>query len=450
MKLHRAGALLAGLVFFSGQIFAADAKPSEYRGWKSLQLGNGLVDVQIVPDIGGRVIQFRLGDFEYLWVNKQLAGKLSPESGLGPKGSWLNYGGDKLWPAPQGWSGEDEWPGPPDAVLDGSPHAATVLAPSGSPVAVQLVSRQDQRSGIQFTRVIRLFDNAARVSFDSTMKNIDTRPRRWSIWQVTQVNAEGRGGKGFNPNIRSYSPVNPASVFPRGYTELFGLVNNPQFTLDRKNNLVVSHYQRRVGKFGVDNSAGWVATVDGTAGYVLVERFTHYPAQKYPDNTSATFWMSGPGQIVTDKVVDISDDPIETPFLIESEICSPLVTVKPGESYSFHLDWYAARIGGAYPILNCTDVGVTCEPFKATRAEGKVRLAGRFGVFYPAHVDAVLLDANGAKIGQVPLNLRATPAEPLVLACEQSVAAEAVTICVVLRDGSGTILGELGRTMIQK
>ena len=56
--------------------------------------------------------------------------------------------------------------------------------------------------------------------------------------------------------------------------------------------------------------------------------------------------MSGPGQIVADKVVDLSDDPAETPYMIESEICSPLATVKPGESYSFHVDWYAAKIGG--------------------------------------------------------------------------------------------------------
>ncbi len=450
MRFHCASAWLIGMVFCWSPLFAADVKPSEYRGWQSLEMGNGLIGVQIVPEIGGRVIQFRLGGFEYLWVNKELAGKRPPESGLGPKGEWLNYGGDKLWPAPQGWSGEDEWPGPPDAVLDGSPHAATVLTPSGSAVAVQLVSREDKRSGIQFTRVIRVFDDAARVSFDSTMKNVDTRDRRWSIWQVTQINAEGREGKGYNRNIRSYSPANPASLYRRGYTELFGLVNNPQFRFDRKSNLVVAHYQRLVGKMGVDNSAGWVATVDGTAGYVFVERFKHYAGQEYPDNTSATFWMSGPGQIVCDKVVDISDNPSETPFMIESEICSPMATVKPGESYSFHLDWYAAKIGGAYPILGCTDVGVTCEPLKVTRAGGKVRVLGRFGVFYPGRVEAVLLDAHGARIGQSPLDIRVTPAEPLVLACERSVAGDVAGICVVLCDSKGAVLGELARARIQE
>jgi len=57
-----------------------------YRGWESLAITNGLIEVQIVPQIGGRVIQFKLGDFEFLWVNPQLAGKRPPPSGLGPKG----------------------------------------------------------------------------------------------------------------------------------------------------------------------------------------------------------------------------------------------------------------------------------------------------------------------------------------------------------------------------
>ena len=32
--------------------------------------------------------------------------------------NWKNYGGAKTWPAPQGWDGAGQWPGPPDPVLD--------------------------------------------------------------------------------------------------------------------------------------------------------------------------------------------------------------------------------------------------------------------------------------------------------------------------------------------
>jgi len=119
----------------------------DYRGWKTIHLDNGLVSLEIVPEIGGRLTQFRLGAKEFLWVNPQLAGKLPPESGLGPDGGWLNYGGDKLWPAPQGWDDEQQWPGPPDAVLDGQPYRAEAL---DGGTAVQLTSRDDPRSGKGF------------------------------------------------------------------------------------------------------------------------------------------------------------------------------------------------------------------------------------------------------------------------------------------------------------
>ena len=99
---------------------------SSYRGWESLCLSNGLVELQVLPNIGGRIIQFKLGGKEFLWVNPQLAGKLPPPSGLAADGGWFNAGGDKLWPAPQGWDNDQQWPGPPDAVLDGQPYAGVM------------------------------------------------------------------------------------------------------------------------------------------------------------------------------------------------------------------------------------------------------------------------------------------------------------------------------------
>ncbi len=63
--------------------------------------------------------------------------------------------------------------------------------------------------------------------------------------------------------------------------------------------------------------------------------------------------------------VELSDDPLECPYFIETELLSPLATVKPGESYTFRYDWYAAVIGGDFPVLGCTEVGVVCERFIA-------------------------------------------------------------------------------------
>ena len=93
-----------------------------YKGWNAYVLKNDFVQLHVVPEIGGRVIQYTFGKKDFFWINPKLAGKTSLKTGLDPEGGWLNYGGDKLWPAPQGWDNDRQWPGPPDAVLDGQPY----------------------------------------------------------------------------------------------------------------------------------------------------------------------------------------------------------------------------------------------------------------------------------------------------------------------------------------
>ncbi len=98
-----------------------------FRGWDAAFLANEIVRLGLVPDIGGRVMAYDLGDTPLLYVNPDLAGKLfTPEEhqGDGSLGAWKNYGGDKTWPAPQGWDTDDQWHGPPDNMLELGPlHA---------------------------------------------------------------------------------------------------------------------------------------------------------------------------------------------------------------------------------------------------------------------------------------------------------------------------------------
>ena len=173
-----------GLEGVASEVTASKATTCEssYSGWTSLALRNGLIEAQVLPEIGGRIIQFKLGGQEFLWVNPQLAGQLPPASGLTADGGWFNVGGDKLWPAPQGWDNDQQWPGPPDAVLDGQPYKLEKLRAKPGETAIRLTSGKDPRSGIQFSRVVRLFDGSTRVSFEATLKNVDTKPRRWGIW----------------------------------------------------------------------------------------------------------------------------------------------------------------------------------------------------------------------------------------------------------------------------
>ena len=304
--------------------------PSVYRGWKSLMFAGNGVELQIVPEIGGRVIQFTFAGRELFWVNPLLAGKMPPPGGLDANGGWLNYGGDKLWPAPQGWDNDAQWPGPPDAVLDGQPYRAELL---DGGAALRLTSRDDPRSGIRFSRTLRPLPGRSGVRFEATMTNVDAKPRRWGIWAHTQLNAAKRDGSGFNSLLRAFCPLNPRSKFPRGYSVIFGEESNPSFHADRQRGLVCVDYRYHVGKIGVDSPGGWVATVDGASGAVFVERFVFEPGKEYPDGASVEFWHNGVGKIhAYNKDIVLAAKPAENPYVFESELLSPFAQLAPGRA----------------------------------------------------------------------------------------------------------------------
>jgi hypothetical protein len=190
-------------------VHSADLAKSKYQGWQTYRLSNGIVSLEVAPDLGGRLIQYSLGPHHFLWTNPDLAGQTPPASGLGPGGTFLNWGGDKLWPAPQGWDGPNQWPGPPDAVLDGSPYHAAPLAGA----VLRMTSQKDARSGIRFSRVVTLENGSSILHVHATMENIDTKPHSWGIWTVTQLDARSVSGTGFNPNYWGYIPANPRSHF---------------------------------------------------------------------------------------------------------------------------------------------------------------------------------------------------------------------------------------------
>src|SRR5579862_4765534 len=119
--------------------------------WFSLNLSNGLIALTVAPSIGGRVIDFSLAQTQVFYSNPRLRGKAISGSASAGK----NYGGSKVWPAPQGWTSEQEWPGPPDAVLDCGPynwHAA--LHPDSA--RIQLQSQHDDYTGITMRREIKV------------------------------------------------------------------------------------------------------------------------------------------------------------------------------------------------------------------------------------------------------------------------------------------------------
>src|SRR4051794_9265789 len=110
-------------------------------------LERGDLRLGLVPELGGRLLSVRHRGVELLWRNPallgdDLRGEYTPNSGR--MGDWVNYGGDKTWPAPQGWDDPDQWPGPPDPVLDSGPYTAVADGDT-----VTMTSAPDPRTGLR-------------------------------------------------------------------------------------------------------------------------------------------------------------------------------------------------------------------------------------------------------------------------------------------------------------
>ena len=125
---------------------AVTVSQGEYHGWTgAYRLSNGTVDLVFVPQIG-RIMRYGyVGERNVLWENPALAGKTTDLSR--PVNDWQNYGGDKLWPAPQ-----SVWGWPPDPVSDSGPQTVKVL-PNRH---LLMTGPESRKYGVRFQREIAL------------------------------------------------------------------------------------------------------------------------------------------------------------------------------------------------------------------------------------------------------------------------------------------------------
>jgi hypothetical protein len=152
-----------------------------YHGWAdAVRLSNGLVEAVVVPSIG-RVMQFRFAGEETgpFWENPALAGSLAaPDSG-----QWANFGGDKVWPAPQAaWPAVIARAWPPPAGFDGQPMTVEI-----SGVSVTLISAVDSAFGILTRRRIELSPGRPVMTITTTFEKIAGNPVEVGVWVITQV-----------------------------------------------------------------------------------------------------------------------------------------------------------------------------------------------------------------------------------------------------------------------
>jgi hypothetical protein len=412
----------------------------DYKGWNAQQLSNRWVQLTIVPQNGGRVIQVSFAGHSYLFVNPKLAGKYFPPT----PDKWFNYGGDKLWLLPEGNEDEQHWRGNSD-VIDDSPFAFRKIS-DGKQCQVELTGPADPQTGIQFSRTITLDEDSPRIRFHASMKNVTGHVLDWSMQSVSQYdtsnpNSEaGEERSSMSRNFWTFTPANPASAYLNRYHVRFGQAENPAVSV-RDDGLFAVHYAHMAAELWLDSTAGWLAVVDGTSQYAMVERFEYDASRTYPGRASVIFWTNGPElRLKDDGEVALGGDPDASPYYLEAELNSPMCHLRPGESCIMDTEWFPTR-GGA-DFHGVSDAGILIQPLKAARvSKDAIKLTGGFGVFCSGHLVAHLYDQRGATAG-TPLIMDVSPTEAVTLDKEVPTA-DAVRVSLHLVDENGLDHGSL-------
>jgi hypothetical protein len=448
-------------------------QPVNYDGWKAEQLDNSWVKLVIVPQLGGRLMQVTFDDHDYLFVNAQLKGQVNPPDTEHHR--WYNYGGDKIWPMPEGSEDEQHWPDAGGTLLDEGAFTLQVLS-RGAECAVRLTGPIDPQIGQQYIRDIRINSDSPVIFFHAVMKNVSGYPQTWSEQSVSQYNAAAPGDPSqFNPKFWGVTPANPSSAFPGGYHVRTGNQTNPGYTVS--DGLFRVQWNGIEGEVWTDSQAGWLAVIDGTTGFTMVERNHYDPRAIYPGQTTMLFYTTGqrnrrpaasagtasaangPAPSTASPATPSAGGPVSAQnpagappartcspiYYMEAEVDSPMVELAPGESYAMDTTWYPTRMGEAFKTAAYS--GVVGTPLAAAASPTGLALTGDFGVFYAGSLVAHYYDRGGSAIGTVKL-IDVTPVQEVHLQSTVQAPPETFRVSVHLVEKSGVDRGPLGEAFV--
>jgi hypothetical protein len=372
-------------------------RPVSYKGWSAQEIRNEWVTLTLVPKLGGRLMQVTFGQHEYLFVNKSYEGKYLPPLAPDAPPTWYNYGGDKIWPLPEGRKDEKHWPGPLADPLDDGDYAFSILS-QGEICKVRLDGPPDPRTGLQYSREISLQAGSPRISFRAVMKNASAHPIEWSVQSVTQYNTADSSGQKASADIWAFIAANEHSSFSGGF---FVRSGSAPSGLSFRNGLVSLNYSSAECELWFDTQGGWLAVADSATRYAMVERFHLEEGKEYPGKASVIFYAN-----------DGNDPEEKALYYMEAEINSPMVRLQPGEVYAMDTEWYPIRAGKEF--FGVTDAGVIAEHLRISGEKGAQKLTGEFGVFFSGELRAKFFGEDGKQISEKKLR-RVTPQEAVRL-----------------------------------
>jgi hypothetical protein len=417
-------------------------QPVAYKGWKAQQVSNALVKLTFVPQLGGRLMQVEFDGHPYLFVNPKFEGKyVSPDEAAG---NWINYGGDKIWPMPEGNDDEDHWV-LESATLDDRPYVFKVLE-QGARCTVELAGPADETTGLQYTRQITLDARSPAIHFHAVMHNATSHTLQWSVQSVTQYNlASTKPAGGYNHEFWAYTAAKTNSAYLNRFHVRAGLVDDPSFSI--KDDLFRLHWMYLQNEVWIDSDGGWLAVADGESGFGMIERFQYDAAATYPDKATVIFYKNGPSvEFNAAGEPEIKSRGVgETPYYMEAEINSPMVTLKAGASAALDTTWYPLRTGD--DVKQVTEAGIVTRRLQVVRDTSTLKLSGLFSVVVPGHLQLRIYEAGGREATRMELD-EVSPQCAFTLKRDVIVGFPVSRVALHLIDASGSDWGALDTALI--
>ncbi len=291
------------LLFFCNTNFSQTSiKKINAFGYENcIELKNNKVTVILDPNVGGRVLEYKLNGKNILFENPALNGKTWKKGD--PKfevsGGRFDIGPEKTTPDRKSF--HNSWKG----EITGKNSA-------------RLISQVDTIVGVQLIRDFILLDNSSHLRCTQHIKNISTKVQNYAHWSRTfakgggiclvPLNINSRLPKGYaiyqsNSTFIDYNPPKEENLRVRdGILEILGTPSQPKFVMD--------------------SNVGWIA-YNSKNDLLFIKKFKANENKIYGDliGNQVSIWYYKEEKC-------------------EIEPIGPIESIKPGKTASFTEDWW--------------------------------------------------------------------------------------------------------------
>ncbi|WP_157766201.1 hypothetical protein [Aquimarina aggregata] len=398
--------------------------------WQNVHVAkNKYISLAVVPEAGGRILEYNLGEVPSLWLNSKMLGKTFPATDEIKQNEWRNFGGYRLVPLPyencsvdkEGNKGK-RWP--PPVIIGAATYDVkvgknnlgfqTIEATSGKqklPVPkffrdTGFVYPDKIEEELQYSRILYIKPNSSLVYIDHTLKNVGDAPVKRGLKISSQHISETELGMHDGENYVAYVPFSKELKLPNGEQfeittnaeQRWRYVNRNRFKLDKENPEHVEKYYNHGTNWNGEVAPGiyeiaydynqmagihmiasesWLCYVNKKTNTAFAKILEPYNSDlEYDQGLNNAIFCSG-----------LSEGYIET------EVQTPLYKLNPDESFNYREIHGAAQIENA-PVLAVNLAGVTTK--KLTVIKNSNRITGKYGVFNEG--TAVLQFKSGDKV----------------------------------------------------